>query len=350
MSHQWLQRVLLCTCLLWRARADRHQPGTHSAAPKAAACEVGERYEIKEPPMYSICLHPDGDMISDIIRSSNHWMDCAEYPAMTMEGILLDMEMSTGLYKAVAGLRRLAFSSALSSYLSGVVVDVGANVGSCAFDLAQLGHRVYAFEFQRDNYERMRSTKKLNDFKGGIEIFNVVVSNESKPHITVTANINSRNMGAQGAREVSRSLWGWKQQVSLSAMRLDDAVNTHVNFMKLDCQGCEYAALLGAEKIFQNHGVDLLYLELSPPSMALASGNPNAAEDTLLMLLKYGMDIWVRNHKYVYGTGMTTLNCTEDVQNFMKDAPFKVMPDEEMDVYAIRSGAAFPPTILSIIS
>ena len=156
------------------------------------------------------------------------------------------------------------------------MVDVGANIGSCAFDLAQLGHRVYAFEFQRDNYERMRSTKKLNDFKGGIDIFNVLVSSESKPHITVASDINSKNMGAQGAREVSRSLLGVKQQVSLSAMRLDDAVNRHVNFMKLDCQGCEYAALLGAENIFQEHGVDLLYMEFSPPSMASASGKPKA--------------------------------------------------------------------------
>ncbi|CAL5224589.1 g7297 [Coccomyxa viridis] len=350
MSHQWLQRVVLYTWLLWTVHADKHRPGTRLAAPKADGCEVGEKYEIREPPIYSICLHPEGDMISDFIRSSGHWMDCDEYPAMTMEGVLLDIGRSAELGAAVTGLRRLSASSALSHYLSGVVVDVGANIGSCAFDLAQLGHRVYAFEFQRDNYERMRSTKKLNNFKGGIDIFNVLVSSESKPHITVASDINSKNMGAQGAREVSRSLLGVKQQVSLSAMRLDDAVNRHVNFMKLDCQGCEYAALLGAEKIFQDHGVDLLYMEFSPPSMASASGKPKAAEDTLHMLLKYGMDIWVRNHKYVSGKGMTTLNSTADVLKFMKDAPFKVMPDEEMDVYAIRSGTIFPSSILGMIS
>lgn len=311
---------------------------------------MGEKYEIRVPPTYSICLHPPGDMISDFIRSSGHWMDCAEYPRMTLEGIFMDMRRSPEAESAAKELQRLPGSPVLSRYLSGVVVDVGANIGSCAFDLAQLGHKVYAFEFQRDNWERLESTRKLNDFKGHIEVYNVVVSSESSPRITVATDISSKNMGAQGAAQVSRSLLGAKQQVSLPAMRLDDVVGMHVNFMKLDCQGCEYAALLGAEKIFQDHGVDLVYLEFSPPSMATASGNPKAAEETLHMLLKYGMDIWVRNHKYVSGKGMTTLTSAADVQRFMQDAPFKVMPDEELDVYAIRSGTAFPQTILSMIS
>ena len=311
---------------------------------------MGEKYDIRRQPMYSICLHPPGDMISDFIRSSGHWMDCAEYPLLTMEGILLDMRRSVHLKGAAEELQQLPVSSELSRYLSGVVVDVGANIGSCAFDLAQLGHKVYAFEFQKDNWDRMMSTKKLNDFKGQIDVFNVLVSSESKPRITVATDINSKNMGAQGATEVSRSLLNVKQQVTLPAMRLDDVVSMHVNFMKLDCQGCEYAALLGAEKIFQEHGVDLVYLEFSPPGMAASSGNPKAAEETLHMLLKYGMDIWVRNHKYASGKGMTTLTSPADVQKFMKDAPFKVMPDEELDLYAVRSGAAFPQAVLNMIS
>ena len=133
-------------------------------------------------------------------------------------------------------------------------------------------------------------------------------------------------------------------------MRVDDVVGRHVNFMKLDCQGCEYEALLGAEKVFKDYGVDMVYMEFSPPGMATVSGNPRAAEESLHLLLEYKMDIWVSNHKYVRGKGVTTLTSAADVRQFMANAPFKEMPDEEMDVYGIRRGIPFPQAVLSLIA
>ena len=350
MAQVRLRPLLFTTLMLWTAHAERHLRARHPAIQTAEGCQVGEKAEITVPPMYTICLHPPGELISDFVRQSGHWMDCVEYATITTEAILLDIKRSIEMEGNARKLQWLAANSILSPYLSGIVVDVGANIGTCAFDLAQLGHRIYAFEFQKHNWELMKSTMRLNDFKGQVDIFNVVVSNETKTRVTVATDINSGNMGRQGATELSRNLLGVSQHVTLPAVRLDDVVGMHVNFMKLDCQGCEYLALLGAEKIFEDHGVDLVYLEFSPPSMAKSSSNPRAAEDTLHMLLKYGMDIWVRNHKYVRGKGMTVLHSTADVDRFMNDAPFNEMPDGEMDMYAVQSGTAFPQAILDMIS
>lgn len=49
--------------------------------------------------------------------------------------------------------------------------------------------------------------------------------------------------------------------IKVPAVMLDDLVTEHVRFCKMDIQGGEESALLGAEKLIRNHGVDIFYIE-----------------------------------------------------------------------------------------
>lgn len=51
--------------------------------------------------------------------------------------------------------------------------------------------------------------------------------------------------------------------IKVPAVTLDDLVTEHVRFCKIDVQGGEEGVLRGAEKLINNHGVDIFYIEFS---------------------------------------------------------------------------------------
>ena len=84
------------------------------------------------------------------------------------------------------------FFLAADPYLSqnGAVVDVGANIGTCTFELAALGHDVYAIEAVTANIQLMKATRHANHFKGTVNILHGFVTNSSQSQVRISATLD----------------------------------------------------------------------------------------------------------------------------------------------------------------
>ena len=146
-------------------------------------------------------------------------------------------------------------------------------------------------------------------------------------------------MGSQIVRTDSApalELGGTSQQPDLPAWTLDDRVHEHVNLLKMDCQGCEYNALLGAEKLFREHGVDILFMELSTSMLRVVTGIQDAGTQTMLKLIDYGMTLWVGPEHSV----PQNLATREEVLTYMAQ---KLMAgDFEENMWAVHNSTALP--------
>jgi len=51
------------------------------------------------------------------------------------------------------------------------------------------------------------------------------------------------------------------QELKVETIAIADIIDTHVDFMKIDVQGGEFEVLKGCQRIIQNHGIDVMYVE-----------------------------------------------------------------------------------------
>lgn len=51
------------------------------------------------------------------------------------------------------------------------------------------------------------------------------------------------------------------QELHVDTVAIDDLVDEHVDFLKIDVQGGEYGVLKGCERVITNHGIDVMYVE-----------------------------------------------------------------------------------------
>lgn len=321
---------------------------------KRSPCQAGESVQIHAEPPYTMCLHPAGELISDSIRAHGQWNDCQHYPAMALHGIWSDI--SRKVKASFSHGVDEKFISALGPFLGGVVLDVGANIGSCAFKLASLGHQVFAFEPVTSNVQLMKATKKANDLKGNVHIFHGLISSDSREDVSVMANTDSHNMGAQIVRpgDASTAADGPANfHMSIPAIKLDDVIHGHVHFMKMDCQGCEYNAIFGAENLFKQHGVDVLYFEYGPWYLQQVTDKAEAHQEILLKLIDYGMTLWWRGANHVPGQNFNRMISHADVLKFINEAPWEHFGSNPqgkfMDIWGFPKETSFPIGLKEIL-
>jgi hypothetical protein len=60
----------------------------------------------------------------------------------------------------------------------------------------------------------------------------------------------------------------------VNVVKLDDVVKYRVNFLIIDTQGFDHHVLLGAQKLMEDFGVDIVLFEYSPTLMKKAGGDP----------------------------------------------------------------------------
>lgn len=152
-----------------------------------------------------------------------------------------------------------------------VLFDVGANVGAYSLVAAKYHQgrvRVYAFEPSFLNFSQLCRNIALNDCQGTITAFNVALSDK-----TGLETFNYRDLATGGATHVlgdpidhTKGLFtpALKQAVLMYAM--DDfiaqfgiPVPAHI---KLDVDGTEYRILQGASKIFSDHRLKSVFVEM----------------------------------------------------------------------------------------
>ena len=230
-----------------------------------------------------------------------------------------------------------------------VLVDVGANLGMVSLYAASLGNEVVSIEANDELSNMLFSSCKLNQWtceRLDIEQFNQtflgdIHPSQSQMHIVTAAATNASGLSVQlmagekaegvmnsggtsmygksSSSETETFTRNKKEDASFDFSRenvptvsLDDllfrldllpaesAVNTDflprqkISLLKLDCEGCEPLALLGATRMFEYNAPLSILTEISHESLEAAGWTPLAY---LQLIESKGYDIYDMQHK-----------------------------------------------------
>jgi len=137
-----------------------------------------------------------------------------------------------------------------------VVLDLGAHIGYYTLIFAKLvgdEGRVIAFEPDPSNFALLKKNVEINGFKN-VELVNKAVSNQTGParlylskHSAVAHRIYDVNDGCKS--------------IEIEAIRLDEYFINYkgrVDFIKMDIQGAEGAAIQGMKGLLKNNDLKLV--------------------------------------------------------------------------------------------
>jgi FkbM family methyltransferase len=196
---------------------------------------------------YQMCLRPENDLISNIIRQHHRWSDC---------DVLLELWREKG-----------------TTASNDLFVDAGGNIGSCSLFMAAAGAKVVAFEPVPSNLFYFTRSIDMNIRSGvfsrdQLRLYTVGVSN-----VTETAIIYSVD-GNKGISLVGKVLNPHKMYENTNATitlhRLDDVLwpdrskpPPTIRLLKIDVEGYEYRAIEGAHALFTANVIDTVKVEVS---------------------------------------------------------------------------------------
>lgn len=178
------------------------------------------------------CLRSDGnDNVSQAIKAKGSWNEAA------------------GLQETVSALNK-------NNKIGGVVLDLGANVGAISVPFAQAGWHAIAVEAGSRNVDALRITSKLNNLD--IEVLPYIVHAE-------TGTMYFHQNGPWGF--VTNDIVKEKDAQPLNAFKLDDLERiaghdvNRIDFVKMDVEGSEPAAVRGGREFFKRYGYPPVFCE-----------------------------------------------------------------------------------------
>jgi len=123
-----------------------------------------------------------------------------------------------------------------------VVVDIGAYIGDFTLYAARRARVVYAYEPLPDNYNLLLRNIKLNSLDN-VKAFNLAVSGSRG-----TKSLYIPIRGLQSASLYRLSDVEYIYHITVHSVTLEDVLEENsiekVDLLKMDCEGCEYDALL----------------------------------------------------------------------------------------------------------
>lgn len=126
-----------------------------------------------------------------------------------------------------------------------VVVDIGAQIGTFSLMMASVSPQaqVYAFEPNPENFQLLARNKSLNQLDN-LYVFPLAVTGKEQEQVPLF--IDSQNRGGH-------TLFGHgeMERVTVNAITLQNLFRensiTHVDLLKVDCEGGEYKIILDSE-------------------------------------------------------------------------------------------------------
>lgn len=208
---------------------------------------------------------------------------------------------------------------------SGVIIDVGANLGIVALYCAALGEDIIAFEATTKNALSLKASCVLNGWcpsgsgssrknvfsnNSRFAIFENAVSDIDGADVRMRVDWyvadNVTNGGANSMfavenesdmRNIFETATSITLDTALSSLSLlpdigaspaDFKPRNHISMLKMDCEGCEPLALLGAPRLFQYNAPLSMMVEINPERLRAAGVN---VFDFLVKLENFGYDI-----------------------------------------------------------
>jgi len=157
----------------------------------------------------------------------------------------------------------------LSTTQSPVIFDVGANVGDISILYRNLfpEAKIYSFEPSPDSFSVLK--EKVSE-DNEIYVFPYAIAEDSGKSILHQNSQPSTN-SLLPTHSDGVSYWGdglleTQNTVEVSTVSIDDFCKEnsidHIDILKLDIQGFEYPALLGARNMLQGKKISLIYSEI----------------------------------------------------------------------------------------
>lgn len=152
------------------------------------------------------------------------------------------------------------------------IVDIGANIGWHSLTLSsKASPTVFSFEPDPFNFNLLKQNKETNN-KTNVKLFNVALSNENG---TKTLYLyRDHNLGRHSLIQQQKSV----NSTEVTTVRLDDLLeregmgNRRIKLIKIDVEGFEYMAMLGAKESLKR--TDYLLTEFTPDMMRRIDQDP----------------------------------------------------------------------------
>jgi FkbM family methyltransferase len=210
-------------------------------------------------------------------------------PFETPQGtFLIDPISLLGIALTTKGLHEEGMVKTLEKFLSrgSCFVDLGANEGYFTIIAARLcgeAGRVISIEPQQRLHAVIKENIRLNKSPNAALVGAAIGDKPGTAVMHLTASTNTGGSGFE--RRSSYPLP--TQEVSMMTLEqlLDAQSASSVDLMKVDIEGFEYEALLGSPKVFEQHRIKALALELHP---AILSARGKDSADITGMLTRCG--------------------------------------------------------------
>ena len=181
-----------------------------------------------------------------------------------------------------------------------VFVDVGASLGQYSYYASKTLKNAHFYCVEADPFKakRLRELTQQWAQEDGNE-FEVVEKAASDQAGTLTFFIPQSHLTSGAFFPLSEVSAGWTE-TKVQADTLDTMLEgVAVDFLKLDVEGAEYRALVGARRLLQRCNVRLL-LEIAPWGDKERHYRPS---DVLRLLASYGYDFTIFENHYLFERG-----------------------------------------------
>jgi FkbM family methyltransferase len=171
------------------------------------------------------------------------------------------------------------------------VLDVGAHIGTYSLAAAASGCDVIAVEGSPPNAALLREAAAANGF-GRLRVANVAAS-DRRGSVSFVVN------GPWGYIPKPGDAFASGRDIEVRAVRLGDLIEgvhwDHVDFMKMDIEGAELAALRGMRDVLCREDRPLLLIESNAPMLEYSGGS---SRELLQFLAECGYELYLvdRHH------------------------------------------------------
>eukprot|EP00981_Chlorochromonas_danica_P012640 scaffold5237_cov170-Ochromonas_danica.AAC.16 len=268
-------------------------------------------YDVNPNVQYSFCLAQSdaylkhhGNSVTGLIQARGYMPTCRVLHLLLWMRKTVQTER---LHHATTATTTASSSSSTSSYhhlllleREPYVVDVGANIGACTTHLAALGYPVIAFEPVPEHLKIIEGSLKMNPlmqvqlYRGGVGVENKKIEGRFDHQSvnwggTKIAELPSSSGGGAGGGGAAAG-GGGGDSMEITMFKLDTVLHNHrVALLKIDCEGCEYAALKGTTSSSSSSSLLLLL-----PCIIDKAGNETASDREVLHFLEsYGFDLYI---------------------------------------------------------
>ncbi len=199
------------------------------------------------------------------------------------------------------------------------VLDVGANLGIYTLRALRAGCEVYSYEPTPSTYNILLNNIKANGFAetGRSHAFNLAVSDkEGTAEFCVIDGICGQSNSFYSSDNIDI-----KEKIQVRTAVLDELLSDvpKIDFIKMDIEGAEYAALIGMKKLLSKNPNVKILMEFAPCHMVRANVKPEAMLELIKELGFNYYSIDERTGELCDTNDQTLLECSSENLLLTKD-------------------------------